>query len=171
MNKDLYNHRSFDDVPLEMMPYLLEMLQQRIGFDCFGKDVAPKDMHMNSQHEAYYGTWNPLSRKREKRAKRSKEIESLSRVYDVIMSWQSLPQLFVRGPGDSSLSNVHEDEETHSSASKTKKSKSKPHKRRKFGDAGDDDDEPFIPANGRKRGKWERNSETEKWAYVPPPVY
>jgi hypothetical protein len=164
VNKELYNPKSFDNVPLEIMPYLLEMLQQRIGFNNFGKEVAP-DMDMDqeslSYHDRKFGKWNPLTRKREKVPK---DVESLSRIYEVIMSWQSLPQLFVRGPGELPEStNVVDKEETK------KKSVSKPRKRKKFGGA--DDDEAWIPKGGRKRGKWERNSETEKWEYIPPPVY
>ena len=167
VDKELYNPRSFDKVPLEMMPHLLEMLQQRIGFNSFGKDVAPKGMNMDVDG-GNWGKWNPLSRKWEKRAKTTKENESLSRVYEVIMSWQSLPQLFVRGPGELPEStNV----EVEDSPTKKKKSKSKSRKRRKFGDASDDDDEAWIPKGGRKRGKNVYDSETRKWEYIPPPVY
>jgi hypothetical protein len=84
------------------------------------------------------------------------------------MSWQSLPQLFIRGPGELPKStNV----EVEDAPTKKKKTKSKSRKRRKFGDAGDDDDDAWIPKGARKRGKWERNSETMKWDYIPPPVY
>ncbi len=165
VNKELYSPKSFDKVPLEMMPYLLEMLQQRIGFNDFGKEVAP-GMNMDAESRSYcdrtYGRWNPLTRKREKVRK---DDVSLSRIYEVIMSWQSLPQLFFRGPGELPESTNVVDEEAE------KKSKPKPRKRRKFGDAGDDDDEAWIPKGARKRGRWERNSETEKWEYIPPPVY
>jgi hypothetical protein len=43
VNEDLYDS-SCVDVPLEMMPYLLEMLQQGIGYDGFGRDVVPNNM-------------------------------------------------------------------------------------------------------------------------------
>ena len=161
MNTDLYNPRSFDSIPLELMPYLLEMLQQGIGYNGFGKEVAPKDM-MNMKSDRKYGRWNPLTKKWEKGP--SKDEESLSRLYEVITSWQSLPQLFARGPGVMKVSSKAE--------AKSKKKKSKPRKkRRKFGDESDDEDEAWIPRGARKTGQRKWNSETRKWDYIPPPVY
>ena len=162
VNTDLYNPRSFDSIPLELMPSLLEMLQQGIGYDGFGKDVAPKYM-MNKKSDQKYGRWNPLTNKWEKGP--SKDVESLSRLYEVITSWQSLPQLFARGPGVMKVSSKAE-------AKENKKKKSKPRKkRRKFGDESDDEDEAWIPKGARRRGQWKRDPETNKWNYVPPPVY
>jgi hypothetical protein len=40
INKDLFNPRTFDDVPLELMPYLLEIVQQDVGYRGFGKGVV-----------------------------------------------------------------------------------------------------------------------------------
>ncbi len=153
VNPDLYNPRSFDSIPLELIPNLLELLQQRIGYNSFGEDIAPKTMPKMS---ASYGTWNPLTRKSE-----NKDLESLSRLYEVITSWQSLPQLFSRGPGVTKVS-----------TSSKSKSKSKPRKkRRKFGDESDDEDEAWVPKGARKRGQWKWNPQTRKSEYIPPPVY
>jgi hypothetical protein len=184
VNTDLYNPRSFDNVPLEMMPFLLEMLQQGIGHNGFGKEIAPKNMpNMDASYmtsvwnpetrqrenvKTYYGGWNPLTRKREKKTI-SKSTESLSRVFEVIMSSQSLPQLFSRGPGEFKFTGNGDSTTTAEKTEKKKKSKSK--KRRKFGDADDDDDDAYIPKGARKRGKWEYNPESRKCEYVPPPVY
>jgi hypothetical protein len=137
------------------------MLQQRIGYDGFGKDIAPKSMPNMSEVKSKYGksTWNPLTKQTENTS--SKDVESLSRLYEVITSWQGLPQLFARGPG---VMNV-------SSKATSKKKASKPRKRRKFGDESDDEDEAWIPKGARRRGQWKRDPETNKWNYVPPPVY
>jgi uncharacterized protein YfkK (UPF0435 family) len=161
VNTDLYNPRSFDNVPLEMMPYLLEMLQQHIGCNGFGKDIAPKSMPNMDTAGGSRGRWNPLTRKREKKTI-SKSTESLTRVYEVIMSSQSLPQLFSRGPGVLKIK---------STGTTETKNKSKSKKRKRFGDADDDDDDAWIPRGARKTSKWERNPETGKYEYAPPPVY
>jgi len=157
VNTDLYNPRSFDSIPLELMPCLLEMLQQGIGYNGFGKDIAPKTMpNLDTKKSSSWGTWNPLTRKREKAS--SKDVESLSRLYEVITSWQSLPQLFARGPGVTKLAKT--------------KSTAKPRKRRKFGDKSDDDeDDAWIPKGARRTGKRKWNPQTRKREYIPPPVY
>ena len=160
VNKDLYNPRSFDKVPLELMPCLLEMLQQGIGYNGFGKDIAPKRM-LGKKSDRKYRRWNPLTRKPETTP--SKNDVSLSRLYEVITSWQGLPQLFSRGPGVMKVS---------SKAEVNKKKKSKPRKkRRKFGDESDDEDEAWIPKGARTRGQWKWNPQTRKTEYIPPPVY
>jgi hypothetical protein len=188
VNTDLYNPRSFDNVPLEMMPYLLECLQQDIGYNGFGKDIAPKNMpNMDTAPYSAYGGWNPETRSWESgktfygrrnpltgtyemKGGITKDTKSLSRVFEVIMSSQSLPQLFSRGPGEFNFTNMG-DSTTTSEKTEKKKKKSKSKKRRKFGDADDDDDDAYIPKGARKRGKWERNPESGKYEYVPPPVY
>ncbi len=186
VNTDLYNPRSFDNVPLEMMPFLLNMLQQDIGYNGFGTDIAPKTMpNMDTYAFRPYGRWNPetrrteydtnsghrwnpFTRKLEKKGDISHGTKSLSRVFEVIMSSQSLPHLFSRGPGEFKITNKGDSTTT---AEKKKKNKSKSKKRKKFGDANDDDDDAYIPKGARKRGKWERNPESGKREYVPPPVY
>ena len=168
VNKDLYNPRSFDNVPLEMMPYLLEMLQQRIGYSGFGKVIAP-DMDMDNKFYSHWRreSWNPLSREWEKKS--SKEIESLSRVYEMIMSSQNLPLLFARGAGDFDFkSSERKSTKTEKANSKEKK---KPRKRSKFGDEEDEDDEAYIPKGARKTGKRVWNPDTRRYDYIPPPVY
>ena len=51
MNSDLFHPRSFDDVPLELMPRLLELVQQEIGFNGFGKGIAEKSTEKQSTRE------------------------------------------------------------------------------------------------------------------------
>ena len=70
VNKDLYDDRSFNDVPLELMPYLLEMVQQKVKYDRHEVVLKPNNRTM-----------------------------SLGRLYEIISGWQSLPLLFVRGAG------------------------------------------------------------------------
>ena len=123
------------------MPKLLELIQQEIGYDGVGQGVVP-DCYMTKKR----GKYDP--------------DPSLKRLYETIMAWPSLPLLFNRGAGELKTKR------------KVTKSKTKPRKkRRKFGDEEDDDDEPFIPKGARKRGKWERNPETGRYRYTPPPVY
>jgi len=40
LNKDLYDPRMFEDVPLELMPKLLEVIQQEIGCHGFGEGIV-----------------------------------------------------------------------------------------------------------------------------------
>jgi len=170
-----------------MMPFLLEMLQQDIGHNGFGKEIAPKNMpNMDASYtqstwnpetrqrenvKTYYGGWNPLTRKREKKTI-SKSTESLSRVYEVIMSSQSLPQLFSRGPGE--FKSTNKGDSTTTTAEKTekkKKNKAKSKKRKKFGDPDDDDDDAWIPRGARKTAKYVWDQESRKYTRIPPPVY
>ena len=69
-NPNLFNPRGFDDVPLELMPRLLEIAQQDLGHDGFGLEIRK-----------WCGR-NP----------------ALSRIFEVMMGWNT-PLLFVRGPG------------------------------------------------------------------------
>jgi len=71
INTDLFDPRGFDDVPLELMPRLLEIAQQDLGHDGFGLEIRK-----------WCGR-NP----------------ALSRIYEVMMGWNT-PLLFVRGPGE-----------------------------------------------------------------------
>ena len=73
INTDLFDPRGFDDVPLELMPRLLEIAQQDLGHDGFGEEVC-------------------------KRSKCGRN-PALSRIYEVMMGWNT-PLLFVRGPGE-----------------------------------------------------------------------
>jgi len=149
--KDLLDPHSFDNLSLELMPFLLEMLQQAIGFNGLGNEVVTggmKDMDKDKN--------SPYARK--------VYSKSLSLTFDTIKSWQSLPLLFARGPGDFCF-NVP----AHTDV--TAKKKKKPQKRRKFGDEEDGDDDAWVPKGARKTGKHQRNPETGKWEYIPPPVY
>jgi len=53
MNKDLFHPRSFDEVPLELMPRLLELVQQEIGFNGFGEGIAEKSTEKQSTRELH----------------------------------------------------------------------------------------------------------------------
>eukprot|EP00984_Skeletonema_dohrnii_P007313 scaffold2646_cov60-Skeletonema_dohrnii-CCMP3373.AAC.2 len=148
---DLLDPHSFDDLSLELIPSLLEMLQEAIGFNGLGNEVVTggmKDMDKNKN--------SPYARK--------VYSKSLSLLFDTIKSWQSLPLLFARGPGDFCF-------DVPAQTDVKVKKKKKPHKRRKFGDEEDGDDDAWIPKGARKTGKHERNPETGKWEYIPPPVY
>lgn len=70
VKKDLYESCNFNELPLEMMPYLLEMLQQRL---------SPSDFP--------------------RLLKRRGDATTLSRLYDAISTWQTPSLLFNRGPG------------------------------------------------------------------------
>jgi Ran GTPase-activating protein (RanGAP) involved in mRNA processing and transport len=73
-NPNLFNPRGFDDVPLELMPRLLEIAQQDLGHDGFGLEIC-------------------------KRSRCYGRDPTLGRIYEVMMGWNT-PLLFVRGPGE-----------------------------------------------------------------------
>ncbi len=109
-----------------MMPYLLEMLQQRLPSSDFPRRLIQRG-----------------------------DATTLSRLYDAVNTWQTLPLLFARGPGKRQK--------------KMAKKNSESRMRRKFGDEEDEDDDAWIPKGARKTGK--QNPESGKWEYIPPPVY
>ena len=74
MNKELYNPRTFDDIPLELMPLLLELVQQEMGCKGFGEEIVNSVRKRNT-------------------------INRLNNVYEAIHQWPSFPSLFMRGPG------------------------------------------------------------------------
>ena len=74
MNKDLYNPRYFEEVPLELMPKLFELVQQEIGCNNFGKGITGS-------------------------MKKENTINRLNKVYETIKQWPSFPELFSRGAG------------------------------------------------------------------------
>jgi len=78
-NPNLFNPRGFDDVPLELMPRLLEIAQQDLGHDGFGEEICGKRTRYG---HPWYG-----------------RDPALSRIYEVMMGWNT-PLLFVRGPGE-----------------------------------------------------------------------
>ena len=157
-NPDLFHPRSFDDVPLELMPRLLNLLQQEIGCDGFGADIVASSS-MTKGRPFCKRKWN-----RETRGWQNFFDPTLARLYEVIMAWQSLPLLFVNGAGE-----LPKKKEGKQPKRKTKK-------RRRFGDEDDDDDEPYIPKGGRKRGRWVHQPAADGSRYfelvrIPPPVY
>jgi len=127
IKEDLFDFRSFDDVPLELMPHLLEMLHQEIGCDGFGENLLPN--------------WAHYTKNRTDRWTVAKYAKSLSRLYETIKTWQSLPALFARGPGELCL------EEAPTTVKKKKKRNLR--KRRKFGDEDDENDEAWVPKGGK----------------------
>jgi len=75
MNKDLgKDRRVFDDVPLELIPRLIELVQQEIGCKGYGEGIVRSVRKRNS-------------------------INRLSNIYEAIHQWPSFPLLFMRGPG------------------------------------------------------------------------
>ena len=98
------------------MPYLLELIQQEMGYNNYGKDVVPPAWMRSTER----GNKDPN--------------HPIRRLYETIMAWPSLPLLFNRGAGELKTKR------------KVTNAKTKPRKkRRKFGDEEDDDDEPYIP--------------------------
>ena len=79
-NTDLYNPRKFDDVPLELVPHLLELVQQEVGYKGFGKGIV-KSVH--------------------KRRGKGNCDPTLGRVYELVQGCTFLPNLFERGGLDS----------------------------------------------------------------------
>ena len=73
LNKDLYDPRSFEDIPLELMPNLLELIQLEIGYNGYGMEIGKR----NSKST----------------------INRLNNVYETINQWPAFPSLFSRGPG------------------------------------------------------------------------
>eukprot|EP00984_Skeletonema_dohrnii_P031584 scaffold24220_cov75-Skeletonema_dohrnii-CCMP3373.AAC.2 len=70
VKRDLYESSNFKDLPLEVMPYLLEMLQQRLSPTDFPRSLKTRG-----------------------------DATTLNRLYVSIKTWQTLPLLFARGPG------------------------------------------------------------------------
>jgi len=70
VKRDLYESSNFKDLPLEVMPYLLEMLQQRLSQTDFPRSLKTRG-----------------------------DATTLNRLYVSIKTWQTLPLLFARGPG------------------------------------------------------------------------
>jgi len=78
MNKDIYDPRSFDDIPLELMPKLLELIQLEMGYNGYGKEIT------RNEHKERW-------------------MNGLSKIYETIHQWPAFPSLFARGPGKASL--------------------------------------------------------------------
>ena len=76
LNRDLYDPRSFDDVPLEIMHKVLELVQQEIGCKGYGRGIVPSVRKIS----------------------KTKTLR-LSRLYEIIHQWPALPSLFSRGVG------------------------------------------------------------------------
>ena len=120
--KDLYDPPSFNDVPLELMPYLLELVQQSIRYTSTDVKLVLKK-----------------SRTSNRTTRNSNSDSALDRLYEIVTTWNT-SLLLARG------SKVVK---TAKSMLKTTKRKRKVQtirrKRRKFGDVdNDDDDEPYM---------------------------
>lgn len=182
VNKDLYDPRSFDDVPLELMPYLIvsfgccvghlsfyaalthfcsclkTLVQQELGVAGYGCDILPKRKNKKDRSKSYWDYTTPglawyLRRK-------TICDPTLSCIFEVIMGWQSLPLLFVNGAG-----------KLPKKAAKQAAKKKSRKRRRKFGEEDDSDDEPYIPKGARKTAKRVWDQETRRFVRVPAPVY
>ena len=70
-NKDLFHPRSFDDVPLELMPRLLELVQLEVGYGEFGNGIT------------------------ERSTKKKKSPHTLRRLYQVVTEWNTPELVFV----------------------------------------------------------------------------
>ena len=77
-NKELINNRMFDDVPLELMPRVLELVQQEIGCHGYGEGIVES-------------------------VKKRNTINRLSNLYELISLLPDFHLLFARGPGKGSL--------------------------------------------------------------------
>jgi len=82
MNKSLLNPRSFEDVPLELMPKLLELIQLELGYNGFGEEITKRTV---------------------KKIAEKKSTINLNNVYETIHQWPAFPSLFSRGPGKDCL--------------------------------------------------------------------
>ena len=78
MNKELYDPKMFDDIPLEIMHKVLELVQLEIGCNDYGKGIV-------------------------KSVKKRNTINRLSNIYETIHQWPDFPSLFSRGPGKGSI--------------------------------------------------------------------
>eukprot|EP00984_Skeletonema_dohrnii_P007589 scaffold2773_cov119-Skeletonema_dohrnii-CCMP3373.AAC.3 len=70
-----FNPLAFQHISLELMPRLLEFVQQQVGYGGYGKNI-----------------WKVNRKERGKN-------HVLSRIYEVMTGWSMLPSLFERGPG------------------------------------------------------------------------
>ncbi|KAL9178590.1 hypothetical protein ACHAXT_001928 [Thalassiosira profunda] len=159
VNKDLYDPLSFNDVPLELMPYLITLVQQEIGCNSFGRELVA-----TTKKDRGHSVWVPSNDPTLPWWSGTRKHicdPTLSNIYEVIMGWQSLPLLFVNGAG-----------ELPKKAAKQAAKKKSRKRRRKFGEEEDDDDEPYIPKGARKTAKYVYNQETHRYDCVlPAPVY
>jgi len=80
LNKDLFDPRSFDDIPLELMPNILDLVQKEIGYNGYGKEITRKNLK-----------------------EKESTINRLNNIYETIHQWPAFPSLFARGPGKGCL--------------------------------------------------------------------
>jgi hypothetical protein len=117
------------------------MVQQEIGYNGFGKEIAPKSTANLKRGKPFQ--WNALTRD----FKREPEPDpTLNRIFEIITSW-NIQLLFGRG--------ARALETTKAAAPTKEKNKNKPkrRKRRRFGYEGDsDDDDPWILREPEKGG-------------------
>ena len=135
-NRGLFNPLGFDNIPLELMPRLLELVQQEIKHSEDSVDIKHKttnkaDRWAQSDWDSEYNH-------------RTFHRSSLNRLFETITAWNT-PLLFARGAGEIKT--------TKRALQIKKKKPSKRRKRRTFGDDDDEDDEPWVPSGRRKRCK------------------
>jgi hypothetical protein len=145
---ELYDLRNFaEDVPLELMPRLLELVQQDYKY---GREREDIQLVYKSKRQRYsVNSKGPLNM-----------------IYELVTSWNT-PLLFARGAGKLRRK---KNAAPNKKALPVEKNQSKRRKRRRFGDENDEEDEPYIPKGTRKNGRWMFNSETDRWERIPPTV-
>ena len=143
-NTDLFDTNAFQDIPLELMPRVLELVQQDVS--CYKENVQLVKKEPKKQKNRGYYRVGPTA----------DPDSALNRIHSIVSTWNS-PLLFTRGSGVLK-------------AKKKATGKVNRRKRRKFGDADDSDDEPYIPKGARKRRKWVWDSEINTYDIIPPTV-
>ena len=139
--KGLYNVRDFDSVPLELIPRLLHLIQLEVGYYGFGKEIV--------EHAT------------DKKYAKSNDMR-INRLYDFVTG-SNTQLLFERGSGVERVRDFDSDDK-----------KKRKRRKLKFGEERDDsDDEDFKPPPGlgRKRGKYEWDSDLGWYKYTSPSPY
>ena len=129
LDEDLYNMRDFDDVPLELMPRLIEMIQLEIGYNGFGEGVV-RNTNKNR------GAWDDLVKARSSRAG-----IRLDRLYEILRGWNT-QLLFERG---SAMTEVKTESEIKHEEKVRAERQKKRRKRRRIGDSDYKYDEEYKP--------------------------
>jgi hypothetical protein len=109
-NTDLFDPHNFASIPLELVPKLLEIMQQTVYFGNAEATLVFKGPH---------------------------SYQTLNRIYEIITSWNT-PLLFARGAGK--LKQKKKTSQVQPLPVQQKKSLTKSRRRRKFGDDDDDDE-------------------------------
>lgn len=155
-NKGLFDVQRFSSVPLELMPRLFELIQQKIGYHGFGKEIVSKaDGRFKNCIVSRY-IWPNRT------VEKYNTDFRLGRLYSVIMAW-NVELLFQRGSAVTTVKITSEPDNN--------KKRRKP--KRKIGDDDDSDDADFKPPSGMgstRRRMWMWDDELGRHTYkLPPP--